>query len=108
MLHRYLEIDKEDAIIKEINRALYVIKCPVCRKNHGSAMSKNLLPDFLFCYGNPSHNDWRKYKKEKKLTNKKIAQIIGSTPDSIKNMTQTNKPLPKWAISMLYEWVNGA
>ena len=51
-----------------------------------------------------THKDWKQYKAERSLRNKDIAHLIGSTEDSVKSMTQPNKELPKWAITMLYEW----
>lgn len=47
---------------------------------------------------------WKAYKKERGITNADIAEIIGSTANSVKDATQPNKELPKWAIAMLYEW----
>ena len=64
------------------------------------------MPVFAVCYGTPTHDDWKEYKKEKGLTNEDIANIIGITADSVKNQTAPAKELPKWAISMLYEWKN--
>lgn len=104
MLHKLIEYEKSEAIVERVNGALYFLKCPECKKVHGSAMSASLLPDFLWCWGNPAHDDWKAYKREKGLTNADIANIIGITADSVKNQTQPNKDLPKWAISMLYEW----
>ena len=53
-----------------------------------------------------THTDWKAYKKNRGLTNAKIADILGMTADSVKDMTQPNKKLPKWAVAMLYEHSN--
>lgn len=45
-------------------------------------------------------------KKDLKITNIDIAEIIGLTPDSVKNQTQPNKDLPTWAKSMIFVWKN--
>ena len=104
MLHKLIEYTKEESFIDRINDALFVLKCPQCGTEHGSAMSPDLLPDYLTCFGSPSHTDWAQYKKERGLTNSDIAEIIGLSPESVKNQTAPSKPLPRWAISMLYEW----
>jgi hypothetical protein len=50
-----------------------------------------------------THTDWKAYKKKRGLTNAKIAEILGITADTVKDMTQPNKKLPRWAVAMLYE-----
>ena len=42
------------------------------------------------------HNRYRKMKSELKLTNADISEITGNTTDSIKNVTQPNKEIPRW------------
>lgn len=104
MLHKFIEYTKEEAIIESVHGALVLLKCPECGKVHGSASEFDFLPDLLWCWGEPTHEDWKTYKRERNLTNEDVAKIVGSTADSVKSMTQPNKELPKWAISMLYEW----
>lgn len=106
MIHKFIEIAKEDLAIESPNKAMYIMKCPICGKIEASAMSYSLLPNVLWCSGEPNHEDWKEYKKEKGLTNDDIARIVGLSPDSVKNQTAPAKELPKWAISMLYEWKN--
>ena len=105
MIHKYIEYTKAEAYIEPVNSALFLLLCPECGKNHGSASSPGLLPGLLRCWGEPTHEDWKRYKKERGLTNDGIAKIVGSTADSVKSMTQPNRELPKWAISMLFEWM---
>lgn len=104
MLHKFIEYTKKEAIVERVNGALFVLKCPECKKVHASASEPEFLPDLLWCYGEPTHEDWRIYKKERGLKNADIAEVLGITVDSVKNQTQPNKELPKWAIAMLYEW----
>ncbi|WP_347219302.1 hypothetical protein [Chryseobacterium sp.] len=104
MLHTLTEYTKEEAYIERVNGVLYFLKCPQCGTEHGSAMSPDLLPDSLTCFGSPTHEDWVKYKKERGLTNLDIATIVGITPESVKNQTAPSKSLPKWVVTMLYEW----
>lgn len=103
MIHRKEKLDETDIIFKE---GLYWLECSMCGKEHGSNSERDMMPVFAVCYGTPTHDDWKEYKKEKGLTNEDIANIIGITADSVKNQTQPSKDLPKWAISMLYEWKN--
>lgn len=52
-----------------------------------------------------THEDFKTMKKDLKLTNADIADIIGGlTADSVKSMTRRNAELPKWIISMIYVW----
>jgi len=104
MLHRFVEYTKKEAFIERVHGALFILKCPECGKEHGSASEPDFLSDVLWCWGNPTHEDWKAYKKERGLTNEDVAKIVGATADSVKSMTQPNKELPKWALSMLYEW----
>ncbi|AZA91158.1 Uncharacterised protein [Chryseobacterium nakagawai] len=106
MIHKFLELEKEKGVIEKPNDATFIIKCPQCKKVLASAQYFSYLPDVLWCWGEANHDDWRKYKKEKNLTNDDIAKIIGITADSVKNQTQQSKPLPKWALSMLFEYCN--
>lgn len=103
MIHRKEKLDESDIVTRG---NVYFLECPICGKDYGSSDDKDMMPVFAVCYGNPTHEDWRVYKKEKGLTNEDIANIIGITPDSVKNQTQPSKDLPKWALSMLYEWKN--
>ena len=103
MIHGKEKLNESD-IVKRGN--LYFLECPICGKDHGSADDKVMMPVFAICYGTPTHEDWKSYKKEKGLTNADIAEIIGITPDSVKSQSQPNKDLPKWALSMLYAWKN--
>ncbi|WP_278494911.1 hypothetical protein [Chryseobacterium arthrosphaerae] len=105
MVHTLTEYTKEESRIERVNGSLYILKCPQCGAEHGSAMSPDLLPDLLTCFGTPTHEDWVKYKKERDMTNSDIATIVGLTPESVKNQTAPSKILPRWAVSMLYEWI---
>lgn len=102
MIHRKEKLDHKDILKKE--DGLFYLECPICGKDHGSSDDREMMPVFAICFGTPTHEDWKLYKREKNLTNADIAAIIGITPDSVKNQTQSNKDLPKWVISMLYEW----
>lgn len=104
MIHQKEKLDETDIVKKNDN--LFYLECPICGKFYGSSDDKEMMPTFAVCYGTPTHDDWKAYKSEKGLTNTDIANIIGITSDSVKNQTQPNKDLPKWAISMLYEWKN--
>lgn len=104
MLHKFSEYTKEEALVERLNGAFFTIKCPECGKVHGSSSEPGFLPDLIWCWGDPTQEDWKAYKKERGLKNEDIAKIVGITPDSVKNQTQPNKELPKWAIAMLYEW----
>lgn len=42
------------------------------------------------------HGRYKAMKKGLGITNSDIADITGNTPDSIKNATQPNRPLPRW------------
>ena len=42
------------------------------------------------------HDRYKAMKKGLKLTNDQIGKIIGNTGDSVKSVTQPNKPLPRW------------
>lgn len=56
-------------------------------------------------YCDYTHEDFKAMKRDLKLTNADIAEIIGGlTPDSVRVLTQPNKELPKWVRSMLYVW----
>lgn len=101
MIHRKEKLDKSDIVKKD---GLFWLQCPICGKDHGSSNEIEMTPVFAVCYGSPDYDDWKLYKKERNLTNNDIAEIIGITSDSVKNQTQSNKPLPKWALSMLFEW----
>ncbi|QIY92225.1 hypothetical protein [Chryseobacterium gallinarum] len=104
MIHHKEKLDQTDIVKKD--DGLYWLECPICGKDYGCSEDYDMMPVFAVCHGTPTHEDWKAYKKEKGLTNYDIANIIGITPDSVKNQTQSNKDLPKWAISMLYEWKN--
>lgn len=106
MIHKPLEFTKEECLLENPFPAMYVLKCPHCETVKGSSNDPRYLPTEIFCWGNPTHDDWKEYKSERGLDNKDIADIIGMTTDSVKNQTQPSKKLPKWAISMLWEWVN--
>lgn len=103
MIHRKTELDSSDIIKKD---GLFILECPICGKWHGESDDREMMPEFAICYGMPNHDDWKVYKKEKGLTNEDIAGIIGIAANSVKNQTQPNKELPKWVLSMLYEWKN--
>ena len=51
---------------------------------------------------NPTHKDFKEFKKAMNLKNKDIALIIGLTENSVKNQTAPSKELPTWAKSMIY------
>ena len=106
MIHKFLEVAKEDLAIENPNNAMFIMKCPICGNQVASAMRYSILPDALWCHGTPTHEDWKAYKKEKGLTNESIGKIVGLTSDSVKNQTAPSKELPKWAVSMLYAWKN--
>lgn len=53
---------------------------------------------------NITHLEFKELKKEFKLNNADIAEIVGLTVDSVKTMTQPNKELPSWAKSMIFIW----
>lgn len=42
------------------------------------------------------HDRYKAMKKGLALTNSDIAEIIGNSSDSVKSVTQPNKPLPRW------------
>ena len=42
------------------------------------------------------HQRYKQLKKDLKLTNKKVAKIVGITADSVKTVTQPNRELPGW------------
>lgn len=53
---------------------------------------------------NPTHQDLKDLKKQFKIKNSDIAEIVGLTVDSVKTMTQPGKELPSWAKSMIFVW----
>jgi hypothetical protein len=55
------------------------------------------------CY---TYSNWIEFKKHHGLTNKKIAEIIGTSEQNIKVMANRNKPLSTWMKAFLYSWVN--
>ncbi|MEJ5105520.1 hypothetical protein [Chryseobacterium sp. MYb328] len=103
MIHRKEKLDESDIVQKD---GLFYLECPICGKDHGVSDEREMMPVYAICFGTPTHEDWKLYKKERGLNNSDIASIIGITPDSVKNQTQSNKELPRWALSMLYEWKN--
>lgn len=46
---------------------------------------------------NYTYQDWKEFKKEYNLKNRKIAEIIGLKENSIKCICTPRKPLPTWA-----------
>ena len=52
----------------------------------------------------PTHQDLKDLKKQFKIKNSDIAEIVGLTVDSVKTMTQPNKELPSWAKAMIFVW----
>lgn len=42
------------------------------------------------------HEEYKKLKKSMGYTNKDVAKMSGNTVDSIRNVTQPNKELPRW------------
>ena len=59
---------------------------------------------FMRALGNMTHEDFKQMKKELKIINSDIAEIIGLTVDSVKTMTQPKRELPAWAKSMIFVW----
>jgi hypothetical protein len=55
------------------------------------------------CY---TYSNWLEFKKYHGLTNKKIAEIVGTSEQNIKMMANENKPLSTWMKAFLYSWVN--
>jgi len=55
---------------------------------------------------NYSHTNWLAFKEHHELTNKKIAEIIGTSEQNVKIMTNPKKPLSTWMKAFLYSWVN--
>jgi DNA-binding transcriptional regulator YiaG len=53
---------------------------------------------------NPTHQDLKDLKKQFKIKNSDIAEIVGLTVDSVKTMTQPKKELPSWAKAMIFVW----
>ena len=53
-----------------------------------------------------TYNDWKDFTKAFNLKYKDIARILGLTPESVKSTIGKNKPLPKWAIAMVWSWKN--
>ncbi|RKD96744.1 sigma factor-like helix-turn-helix DNA-binding protein [Marinifilum flexuosum] len=51
-----------------------------------------------------THEKYKAMKKALGLTNADIAEIIGISPNSVKNQTQSSKELPTWAKSMIFVW----
>ena len=52
-----------------------------------------------------THEDFKAMKKELKIGNAEIAEIIGLTTGSVKNQTApAKKELPAWAKSMIFVW----
>lgn len=46
--------------------------------------------------------DFKEMKKALGLTNKDVAEIIGTSETNVKNQTAPGKPLGTWAKSMVY------
>jgi hypothetical protein len=42
------------------------------------------------------HKRFKAMKSELGLTNSDIAKITGNSADSVKSVTQPNKPIPRW------------
>jgi len=105
MIHKFVEEKKNISFVKS-DKGIVEMICPVCKGVVASAREYSLLPTELWCWGKPTHEDWKAYKKEKGLTNEDIANIVGMSVDSVKNQTAPSKDLPKWAVSMLFQWVN--
>ncbi|MBC7383016.1 MAG: hypothetical protein H7296_08485 [Bacteroidia bacterium] len=52
------------------------------------------------------HSDfWIHFKSAHKLKNKDVAKIIGMAESSVRNQTQPNNELPRWAILAIYTWM---
>jgi hypothetical protein len=52
------------------------------------------------------HSRFKKYKKGLNLTNRDIAEIIGSSAGSVKSATQPGKDIPKWLKLSIYTYEN--
>ena len=48
------------------------------------------------------HKRYKAMKKNLRLTNADIGEIIGNKGTSIRNVTQSNKPFPRWAKLSIY------
>lgn len=48
--------------------------------------------------------DFKDLKKDLNLTNKDVAEIIGTSEQNVKIQTNQNEKLATWAKSMLYVW----
>lgn len=53
-------------------------------------------------------DDFKILKRELKLTNKDIADIVGLEPTSVNTMLSKNRELPTWAKSMIYGYRKGS
>ena len=49
-----------------------------------------------------NHEDWVSFKRYYNFTNQDIATLLGLTYHSVKNQTAPSKPLPKWALALIY------
>jgi len=49
-----------------------------------------------------THEQWKEVKKALSLTNKSIAEIIGTTEDNVKKQLGPSKKLPTWARAMMF------
>lgn len=48
--------------------------------------------------------DFKDLKKELKLTNKDVAEILNTSEENIKSQTGAHKPIGRWAVGMIYIW----
>ncbi len=53
---------------------------------------------------NFTHEDFKNFKKEFKLTNADIALITGTSIQNIKNQSGKNRPVSKWSRALLFMW----
>lgn len=51
----------------------------------------------------PTHQDWLDFKKENNLTNKDIANIIGTSEQNVKMMANAKKPMCSWQKAFLFK-----
>lgn len=112
-------LEKAEEILNRLSNGVLVRICvtvehfPIFKEfGHGSTIGKytywgsNDNGQQVWKRNTIENDEFRAMKKALKLTNSKIAEIIGLTEDSVKTMTQPARELPTWAKAMLYIWKN--
>jgi hypothetical protein len=53
-----------------------------------------------------THSNWKRFKKEKGLTYKKIAEITGTSVQNVKIMVNPRRKMATWMRALMWDWIN--